>query len=263
MFQPAIPFDGLVGWRFLQRTLDTQLESFAASPPIQRDAEYFRENIGKVQTAEELVADRRLLTVALGAYGLQDDINNKFFIQKMLEEGTTNEDSFANRFADTRYRDFSEAFGLGPGELRQNLLPGFADRIISRFERQSFEVAVGEQSDTLRVALSAERAFADLATSTSSVEGKWFDVLGQPPLRSLFETAFGLPQSFGQIDIDQQREVFEEKSLKAFGASDPADFADPELQEALLTRYTALAQVRDFQVTTSGASVALALLQQA
>ena len=40
--------------------------------------------------------------MALGAFGLQDDINNRYFIRKILEEGTTNEDALANRFSDTR-----------------------------------------------------------------------------------------------------------------------------------------------------------------
>ena len=77
MFQPIIPTDGLAGWRFLQRTYDTQLDSFARSAPVQRDTDYFAQKIASVTSAEELVADRRLLTVALGAFGLQDDINNR------------------------------------------------------------------------------------------------------------------------------------------------------------------------------------------
>ena len=80
MFQPVIPVSGLAGWRFLQRTYDSQFETFSKGAVLQRDAEYFRENIGQVRTAEDLTSDRRLLNVALSAFGLQDDINNRYFI---------------------------------------------------------------------------------------------------------------------------------------------------------------------------------------
>lgn len=261
MFRPAIPFDGLVGWRLLQRTYDTQFEAFSRSPTQTRDAEYFRENIGKINTAEELVSDRRLLTVALGAFGLQDDINNKFFIRKILEEGTTNDDALANRFSDKRYRNLSEAFGFGPAELQKNRLSDFADKIIADYERQSFEVAVGEQSQTLRIALAAERSFAEIAESGGSETAKWFEIMSQPPLRTLFETVFNLPQSFGQIDIDQQKDLLVEYSKKVFDTSDPAAFADPELQETLLTRFTALSQMRESNAGFSSNSAALTLLR--
>ncbi len=261
MFQPSIPFDGLVGWQFLQDTYDSQFSAFSESPQLKRDTDHFREKIASIQSAEELVADRQLLTVALGAFGLQDDIDNTFFIQKILGDGTSADGAFATQFADSRYSDFSAAFGFGPGEFRLNTLPGFADDVIADYERQSFEIAVGQQSETLRIALNAERAFADLSESQSSETGRWFEIMGQPPMRQLFETALQLPSSFGQIDIDQQAEVFADRSFAVFGTRDPAEFNDQELQENLITRYTALSQINSTSINTDQASIALALLQ--
>ena len=160
MYLPVVPLEGLAGWRFLQRTYDRQLEAFGASAPVERDATYFREKIAGVTSAAELVADRRLLSVALGAFGLQEDIANKYFIQKVLEEGTTNPDAFANRLSDKRYRELSAAFGFGPGEFRFNTLATFPNRIVEDFERNAFEVRVGEQSETMRIALDFARSAA-------------------------------------------------------------------------------------------------------
>ncbi|MEM6565334.1 MAG: flagellar protein, partial [Pseudomonadota bacterium] len=67
MFTPVIPSTGLVGWRFLQRTYDTQFEAFSQSSQLTRATDYFAQNINGVSTAEDLVSDRRLLEVALGA----------------------------------------------------------------------------------------------------------------------------------------------------------------------------------------------------
>ena len=260
MFTPALPIGGLPGWRLLQSTYSAQREAFDASPQLKRDTDHFREKIGWISSAADLVADRQLLTVTLGAFGLQDDINNRYFIEKMLSEGTTADDALANRFTDSRYREMSEAFGLGPGELNRTSLTGFADEIIDKFLTNSFEVAAGEVDETMRFALYLERSMPDLASDDGSEAQKWFTIMGQPPLRQAFETVLGLPSAFGQIDIDQQLAVFQDRARSVFGSSDPAQFADPEALQDLVTTYVARAQVAAGASILTPQSIALQLL---
>lgn len=261
MYQPVLISSGLAGWQFLKSTQERQFATFNTSADIKRDTEYFAENIGKVRTASDLVSDRRMLSVALGAFGLQGDIDNTFFIQKMLSEGTTATDALANRFTDKRYRAFSAAFGLGPGERLSTQAPEFAQQIIEGFQANRFEVLVGNQDETMRIALYAERTIGDVAGGSGSEAQKWFSIMGQPPLRTLFETAFGLPTGFGQIDIDRQLEVFREKSIDFFGTSDPAALVNPDNLNRLLTTFIVQSQLNDIDASASGAAVALALLQ--
>lgn len=261
MFQPVLIGPGIAGWEFLKSTYDRQFDAFTKSPQLKRDTDYFREKIASVTSAEDLVQDRRLLSVALGAFGLQDDINNTFFIRKMLEEGTTAEDALANRFTDSRYRDFSAAFGLGPGELRGNLQSTFADDIIQRFEAQSFEVAAGEQDETVRIALYAQRTLDEVVGGESSERAKWFEIMGTPPLRTLFETALNLPSEFSQIDLDQQLETFQDRTRAIFGETNPSQFADAEKREDLITQYVARSQIAQLSSGFSSTAIALTLLQ--
>ena len=260
MYQPVLISSGLVGWQFLQRTYDQQLETFSQSAQLKRETDQFAEKIASVTTAEELVSDRQMLAVALGAFGLQDDIDNRFFIEKMLSDGTTADDALANRFTDSRYRDFSEAFGLGPGELRGALRPGFADDIIEKYQANSFEVATGAQDESMRIALYAERTLSDVVGESGSEAQKWFTIMGQPPLRTLFEPALGLPSSFGQQDIDQQLGVFQDRTESIFGVSDPAEFLDSENLDRLITTYLARSQLNEGGAGASGAAIALTLL---
>jgi hypothetical protein len=261
MFQPVIPISGLGGWRFLQATYDSQFEAFTKSSQLQRTTDYFRDNIAKIESAEELVADRQLLTVALGAFGLQDDINSQFFIRKILEEGTVNEDALANRFSDPRYNEMSQAFGFGPGEFQKTGVPIFAEEIINRFERIEFEVAAGQQNEAMRFALYAERELSSLAQDDLSNDAKWFTLMGEPPLRNLFEKAFNLPASFGQIDIDQQLIVFKERAQKELGSSDLTLFSDPEKVQELVTKYVVREQISQFNNSFSSDAIALTLLR--
>lgn len=259
-FQPVIPSGGIVGWRILQRTYDAQIDSFSASAVNKRDSEYFLENIKKVQTAEDLVADRRLLQVALGAFGLESDLDNRYFIQKILSDGTKAQDALSNRLSDKRYRQFSDAFGLGPGEVRKtglitNMEEVARDNVVSRFE-----VAVGESDETMRIALYAQHALSDLAAKGGSTDTKWFDLMSLPPLRSMMETALGLPSSFGQLNIDRQLEVFKDRLSGLTGSDDLSQFKDEAAVERLTDQFLARSQIAQLESTISPAQTALILL---
>jgi hypothetical protein len=260
-FQPVVSGSGIAGWRFLQRTYDVQVTAYVASPRLARETDYFLENVGKVQSASELVSDRRLLSVALGAFGLQDDINNRYFIQKILEDGTTSEDSLANKLADDRYRRFSSFFGFGPGETQKVSDAQEMSSLVEKFRTQSFEMSIGERDDKMRVALFAQRELENLANENRSEASKWYSVMGLPPLRSLFETALGLPSAFGQLDIDKQLEVFRDRIGRVTGESTVGQFSNPEARERLTDLFLAKAQISEIKSANSPQANALLLLQ--
>lgn len=259
-FQPVIAGAGLAGWSFLQRTMEIQSTAFENSPSLLRDTDYFAEKIGEIDTAEELVADRRLLTVALGAFGLDDDINNSFFIKTMLDEGTLADDSLANRMADKRYVAFSKAFGFGDYSTPSTKISTFPDKIIDQYNTRQFEIAVGQQDDSIRLAMNAVRELETLSGDSSSDNAKWLSVLGSPPLRSVMEAAFGLPTSFGAIDLDKQIEVFREKMEKLTGDSEISQFTSEETRETMVERYLLMSQMNNTTVFSSS-QIALQLLQ--
>lgn len=261
-FQPVVPLTGYVGWRFLERTIEAQQTAFAESQPVSRATEYFRENIGKVQTAADLIADRQLLSVALGAFGLDDDINNGFFVRKILEDGTVFDDALANRLADNRYAEFSRAFGFGDRAIPRTGLSAFPDEIINRFEVQQFSRAVGDQNNDLRLAMNVATGVSDILAQNSTNTGQWFSIMGNAPLREVFQTALGLPSSIASIDLDQQRQIFEERAASVLGSGDVASLAAPAEQEKLIRLFLVRSEAAQIGAA-SGASTALTLLQAA
>ncbi|MCZ4352907.1 DUF1217 domain-containing protein [Roseovarius aestuarii] len=261
-YQPIVPIGGLVGWKFLTRTLETQTTAFDNSAEITRDTEYFEKNIASVETAEQLVSDRRLLRVALGAFGLGDDLDSRALIQQVLEGGTQKTGALATRLADDRYRAFADAFGFGNAAGRRTANPGFSTEITGQFRRVQFEVAVGNQDESLRLAMDAQRSFLDIANQSGSEEVRWLKIMGNPRLRQLFETALGLPSSFAQIDIDKQVAVFSERAGRQLGLKDLTTLANAEVQDAVIERFLLRDQVSNFTAQSS-ASVALTLLQNA
>lgn len=261
-FQPTMPFGGTAGWSFLTRTMATQKAAMQASPVVKRDMDYFRANIAKVGSAEDLVKDYTLLKVALGAFGLQEDLPNKFFVRKVLEEGVFDQTSLANRLSDPRYSAFSKAFGFGGAGVPRTVLSGFPDEILSAYSDQTFEVAVGDTQPELRLALGLDRELDRVLKGATSADAHWFGVMGSPPLRNVFETAFGLPESFAALDIDQQLRVFRTRADAIFGAPEVADFAAPEMLEGLRDRFLLLTELDEGSANLASTPV-LGLLSDA
>lgn len=259
-YQPIIPSNGIVGWNFLQATYDKQFETFTKDAVLQRETDYFIENIGDVKSAEDLMADPRLLTVALDAFGLGEDIYKKAYIEKILTDGTSADDALANRLGDDRYVQLSEAFGFGPGDTVKTGSAEDMANLVFTNKVQAFEEAVGEQEESMRVALYGQREIVNLANDGSSVDTQWFNVMGQSALREMFEVALGLPESLSQIDLDQQLETFKSRSESMFGTDDISDFSDPDLMTKLVNTYLAREQLTNFDISQSSGATALMLL---
>lgn len=260
-FQPVVPFSGVAGWTFLSQTRASQEAAFQASPSLERQVAYFEENIGKITTAQELVADRRLMQVALGAFGLDEDIDAKAYIREVLDQGTIEPDSLANRLSDKRYLAMSEAFGfdISPPNTQ---LSTFPSEITELYRSRQFEVAVGNSQPDMRVALALERDLPALLDRGLSDEANWFTIMGTPSLRPVFEKAFSMPITIATLDLDRQLEIFREKAASFFGDTTVEQFSDPEKLDRLRDRFLAQSELEGggFSTTTRG-SAALALLQ--
>lgn len=261
-FSPVVPVSGYAGWIFLKRTQAQQAKTFANQVQTRREEAYFRDRIPEVSSAEQLVADPRLMRIALTAFGLEGDLPNKYFIRRVLEDGTLKPEALANRLADKRYAALSKAFGFGDFSVPRTRISDFSDKILSRYQEKAFQSAVGTQNADFRLALNAETQLADLANSTASEASKWFTVLGSPPLRQVFEKAFGLPGAFAGIDIDKQVDILQERARGVFGDQSVSQFSSEEKMEKLVRLFIVRSEVSALAAGLSPAQTALTLLQQ-
>ena len=259
-FLPVTPLSGVPGLRFLEKTSEAQQKSFENQPQLKRDIAYFKENIASIKTAEELVNDRQLFRVALGAFGLDEEIGKKFFMRKMLEDGTDDPSALANRFVDPRYRKFSDAFGFGNLTGPKTGFSGFADKITDAYKTNQYEIAVGNKDPNLRLALGFKREIGEFANSNGADTFAWFSVMGNQPLRTVFEQAYSLPKAFGTLDVDKQREVFQDKTSGMFGSSSLSVFKDEEAINTLVDRFLTMAQLNGSGIASAGGSPALSIL---
>ncbi len=236
MFRPNVTAGGLVGWRMLQATMERQSEAFSNRVDLQNELRRFDAAMSSIRTTEELVGDRSALKVALGAHDLGADLNNRFFIKRVLDQGTDTPKSLANRLQDDRYRSFAQRFD--PAKLQLGLTGGdsFREDVAADYLRVSFEQAVGEIDPDMRLALGLQRLLPGIAQSATD-DAAWFRVMANPPVRDVMQTALGLPRQVSGLDIDQQLDLFKSKADQAFGTHSLSDLAEPDRMDAVLTRF--------------------------
>lgn len=247
---------GLTGWRILKNTEARQLDTLAKDSVVQRSTAYFRENISTASTAAELVGNYKLLSVALGAYGLEEDIASKAFIRKVLESDIGDDDSLVNRLGDKRYRRLAEAFGYGTSA---GVSTTIGERVSDAYLQREFERRVGEGDENLRLALNTRRELQQFAGRDASNNTLWYEVLGNPPLRKVFEGAFGFGSSYGTLSIDRQLEEFTKASERFLGTASFKDLSTEEGTDRLIRNFLARSQLQETTIQNRY-SAALTLL---
>ena len=238
--------------------MDRQTEIFDRSPDILRDVDYFTENIKNVETLDDLMGDRRLLKVALGAFGLDEELDKGAFVRKVLEEGTLEDDSFANRLNNPNYIAIAKVFTFGDGFFFQS--DDLTDQLVRQYKDNQFEISLGEVDDDMRLALNFKREIGAIAEKDLTEAGGWFQVMASQPIRAVIETAFNLPVSFSQIDIDQQAGIFADKAEQFFGGRNVDIFRDPQIIDDAIRRFQLTQQINNGPDLTSSAASALTIL---
>ena len=236
-FTPAIPFGGLLGWKVFERSADVQFEAHSTSAGISREVEYFRENIGEATTSEALIGDSRLLMFAMTAFGLEEEFYKKAIVRRALDEGTDDSASFANNLSDSKWAEFSDAFGYGNIITADVTDPTWQEAVVDKFLEHSFEVGVGGVDENMRLAMNFRREVETIAARDNVDTVGWFNIMGSAPLRAVVEKAFGLPGEFGSIDIDKQKVMLEERAYRMYGDTSPSVFLDSENVDDVLRRF--------------------------
>ncbi len=213
-----------VTYNMITRNMQSSLDRIAARPDVERESAYYLENIGDVETIDDLLNDDRLYRFAMKAHGLEDMIYAKAFMRKVLEEGSHDDKSFANQLADNRYKDFAETFDFETFGTATTATSATQQGTVDRFLRQSLEEDTGAQNEGARLALYFERKAADIETV--------YNILGDQALLKVVQTTFNIPEETSMMDIDQQA-VMIERFL------DIEDLQDSDKLSEFLNRFTA------------------------
>lgn len=257
MYQPVIPLAGNSGWKFLQSTYDRQLQSLSNSPQVKADRSYLIEKFSEPVTTEAFLNDKRLLRVALTSFDLGGEEWKRGFIDKVLKEVADPESTFLARLNNSKYTAFANAFKPVNGKI--TVTPQALDKIAEAFDKATFETAVGNVDDSMRLALNYQSDIKGLMGNGSSETAILYRILGDVPVRTVLEASLNLPTDIRKLPIEKQAELLK-TGLQKLGINDVKDLADPDQVDRMIKRFHALQSVREGASNYSPAANALTLL---
>jgi hypothetical protein len=197
----------------------------AADPNVKTASTYYAANIGKVTSISDFVGNHRLLSYALDAYGLGDQINAKALVKKVLEGGVSNSKSLANTLADPRWKAFAKAFDFaGKGAASVSTATAVSTTQSAYVENQ-LEKNRGKEDVGVQLAMYFNR----MAPSITNA----FGILGDKNLLQVVQTIFSLPPSSSATNIDAQASIIDRLLPMA-------DLQDPKKLKQLTARFTAM-----------------------
>jgi hypothetical protein len=194
----------------------------AASPEVKTASAYYAANIGKVTSINDFVGNYRLLSYALNAYGLGDQINNTALIKQVLNGGVTNSKALANTLP--QWKAFATAFNFVADGASSVSTSSAISATQSGYVEQQLENNQGAQDVGVQLALYFNRV---APTVTSS-----YSILADKNLLQVVETIFGLPTSFSMENIDVQAKTI--SNLVSV-----SDLQNPKKLAQLTERFTA------------------------
>jgi len=210
-----------------------------------KETAYYSDNIGHIKTIDQFLHkdNERLLLYALQAFGLEASFGDKELLTKMLEGGTEDPDSPANKHENESWAQFVKSFdfaGLGEEATTYNraLRPS-----VDKYVRQKLEEDTGQQSEGVRLALYFQRKAGTITNA--------YEILADKALAEVVRTYLGLPDAIAQMDVDKQAKLIEDRlNLE--------DLQDPAKVEKFITRFTAMWDVNN---SSASQSPVLALFQ--
>ncbi len=179
----------------IENNLARYQKMVASEPAVKTATAYYAANIGNVKSISDLVGNYRLLSYALSAYGLGDQVNNKALVTQVLEGGYTSSKALANTLSNPNWKKFAQAFDfLGSGASSISTSTAVATTEAA-YGEQTLESQQGQQDVGVQLALYFNR----VAPTVTSAYG----ILGDKNLLEAFQTIFGVTlNSNGNIDAN-------------------------------------------------------------
>ena len=169
-------------YNLIARDMKVSLKRVSEQTIVARDTQYYKENIGNVTSVDAFLADFRLYSYAMKAYGLEDMTDSVAFMRKVLESDLSDDNSFANKLTDERYRDFATAFnfsgGVAVSQTEEQL-----DEIIGLYNTSILNIAETQKEET--------RYYNVMIDKITGVD----QLLNDDRLRAYVFTAFGVDES--------------------------------------------------------------------
>ncbi|MFC2970549.1 DUF1217 domain-containing protein [Acidimangrovimonas pyrenivorans] len=223
---------GRLALTLLDKTKDAQLKSIENDPANARAIARFRDQVGSINTVDDLVGNYDVYSFVMKAYDLKDQMFGKAMMKQILSSDPTDKTSLLNKLTDSRFRTFYNAMGFtSNGQVNVNTLKqSWQDQVVQRFVEQQYINDEGSQNDAVGTVLSFRQKVGGI--------NSWYDVLKDKKVGQFMRTALQIPDGVVAQDLDRQVKLFEDKF-------DIKKLQDPAEVEKLVSKYVAISDAKN------------------
>ncbi|WP_072395496.1 DUF1217 domain-containing protein [Hyphomicrobium sp. CS1GBMeth3] len=212
------------------------------------ESDYYSATIDTIETVDQLIADKRLVSFIKTAYGFGREAISDGMLRQILSSDLDDPRSFVNTGTNTRFRSLAEAFNFGTDGVAKRVTLGLAQDANSLkdtqdlYVRQTMEQNAGNENQGVRLALYFQRKASSITSA--------YSILADKALMEVVMTTLGIPDAATQADTDVLAKMIANRI-------DLADFKDPEKVEKFLARFAALYDIENPTTTDSIPSMLL------
>ena len=234
----------VASYKLLTQNIDKSLARVRAAPDVHRETDYYLATIGKIKTIEDFLANDRVFSYAMKAFGLKDMIYAKAFVKKVLTDGIDSANSFTNQLTDPRFKELATAFNFKSLGTTTTIFERTQKGVVDKYLQVQLEEQAGSSNEGVRLALYFRRKAADITSA--------YSILGDSALYKVAQVALGLTASSNANNLDMQAEIIKNKI-------DLENLDDPAVLNKFLTRFTTLWEVQNG--TAAATAPALTIIQ--
>ncbi|MCB5410840.1 DUF1217 domain-containing protein [Pseudogemmobacter faecipullorum] len=229
---------GAFALKLIHRSRDSFEAAIQRDPVNSREITAFRERVGQITTAEQLVNDFEVYSFVMKAYDLESHIFGKAMMKKVLSSTSGEKGALIDKMTDSRFKDLYHALGFTEGGTanKNTSDPEWVETMVGRYVEQKLINSQLEMNSTAGTVLHAEARAPKLSN--------WYTVLADPKLQDFFYTALNLSDALKSSDIDMQASMLKKKF-------DITTLNEPGVLDGLISRYTAIADARTAQQSLS------------
>ncbi len=217
-------------FRLIARDIEKSTERVAKQPDVKRDTDHYLKTVDKIKTIDQFLANDRVYSYAMKAFGLGDMIYAKAFVRKVLTDGLDSDRSFANLLADPRFRDLAQTFNFQSTGTTTTLFEKTQQGVVDKYLQIRLEQNAGKENEGVRLALYFKRK-AETITSA-------YGILADSALLKVAQTALSLPSAASSAAIEKQAELIKSKL-------NIEDLKNPAKLDKFLDRFTVMWEVRN------------------
>ncbi len=223
-------------------------EKKTASTAADTETEYFRTQMETITTADQFLADKRLVSYVLTAKGIDPKSVKSEDLKKMFASDLEDPKSFVNTQENKSFAEIVASFNFDPkGQLSADPVGTVQQRgevlsTVNSYMQQTLEEQQGDSNEGVRLALYFKREASSITSA--------YSVLSDTALFQFFKTTFSLSDYISNMDTDQQAAM-----IKKYIDFDKLQ--EPDYVDKLLKRFTALYD----QANSSTTSPSLSILQ--